>query len=77
MLDDESRAAARQLAARYGCSTSEAIRRAVLSHRDAVFGIPAGSRKERRTNLLRLIDLFKGHDAEEEIRRLKAQDEGF
>jgi hypothetical protein len=75
ILDEESRRAARQLAARYGCSTSEAIRRAVLRHRDAVFGIPAQSRRERRSNLLRLIDLFQGHDAADEIRRLKAQDE--
>ncbi len=76
-MDEESREAARQLAARYGCSTSEAIRRAVIRHRDAVFGLPAQSRQERRSNLLRLINLFKGNDAEEEIRRLKAQDEGF
>lgn len=77
ILDDESRRAARQLAARYGCSTSEAIRRAILHHRDTLFGIPAQSRQERRSNLLRLIDLFEGHDAEDEIRRLKAQDDGF
>jgi hypothetical protein len=77
ILDDDSRKAARQLAARYGCSTSEAIRRAVLSHRDAVFGIPAQSRQERRSHLLRLIDLFEGHDAADEIRRLKDQDAGF
>ena len=30
MLDDESRAAADELARHYGCSMSEAIRRAVL-----------------------------------------------
>ena len=76
-MDEESRQAARQLATRYGCSTSEAIRRAVIRHRDAVFGIPARSRQERRSSLLRLIDLFEGHDAEDEIQRLKAQDEGF
>ncbi len=77
LLDDESRAAARQLALRYGCSTSEAIRRAILRHRDTVFGVPAESRAERRKSLLRLIDLFDGNDSDEEIKRLKSQDEGF
>lgn len=77
ILDDDTRHAARQLAMRYGCSTSEAIRRAILSHRDSVFGVPAESRRERKKVLERLFELFDGHDAEEEIRRLKSQDEGF
>jgi len=77
MLDDDTRRAAKQLALRYGCSRSEAIRRAVVRHRDAVFGVPARSRQERRKVLDRLFDLFDGHDAEDEIRRLKTQDEGF
>jgi hypothetical protein len=77
MLDEDTRKAARQLALRYGCSTSEAIRRAVVRHRDAVFGVPAGSRQERRKVLDRLFDLFDGHDADDETRRLKTQDEGF
>ena len=34
ILDDESRRAARELALRYDCSLSEAIRRAVVLHRD-------------------------------------------
>ncbi len=77
LLDDDTRQAARQLALRYGCSMSEAIRRAVVRHRDAVFGVPAESRRERRRVLERLFDLFAGHDAEEEVRRLKAEDLGF
>ncbi len=77
LIDDETRQAARELALRYGCSTSEAIRRAVVRHRDAVFGLPAASRRERRKVLERLFDLFEGHDAADEIRRLKGQDEGF
>jgi hypothetical protein len=76
-LDDEPRAAARQLALRYGCSTSEAIRRAILKHRDTVFGVPAESRSERRKVLQRLFDLFDGNNPHEEIRRLKSEDEGF
>ena len=77
LLDDEVRTAARELAHRYGCSTSEAIRRAVLRQRDAVLGVPRDRRAERVRLLHRLFDLFEGHDAADEIRRLKEQDEGF
>jgi len=77
LLDEETRNAARQLALRYRCSTSEAIRRAILRHRDTVFGVPAEGRDQRRRSLLRLIELFRENDAEEEIRRIKMQDEDF
>ena len=77
LLDDDTRAAARDLAQRYDCSTSEAIRRTVLRHRDTVLGVPASERAERVRLLHRLFELFEGHDAEDEIRRLKEQDEGF
>ena len=61
----------------FQCSTSEGIRRAIIRQRDAVLGIPPARRQERVRTLERLFDLFQGHDAEEEIRRLKEQDEGF
>ena len=77
MLDEDVRSAARELAHRYGCSTSEAIRRAVLRHRDAVVGIPPARRAERVRTLERLFELFEGHDPADEVRRLKEQDEGF
>lgn len=77
VLDDDARTAARELAHRYGCSASEAIRRAILRHRDTVFGIPQARREERVRILNRLFDLFEGHDAADEVRRLKEQDEGF
>jgi hypothetical protein len=77
VLDEDVRSAARDLAHRYGCSTSEAIRRAVLRHRDAVLGIPPARRAERVRILERLFDLFQGHDPSDEVRRLKEQDEGF
>jgi hypothetical protein len=77
LLDDETRRAARQLALRYECSTSEAIRRAIVRHRDSVYGVPEEARKERCEVLQRLFVLFDGHDADDEIRQLKAQDEGF
>jgi hypothetical protein len=77
LLDEETRNAARQLALRYGCSTSEAIRRAILRHRDTVFGVPAESRAERRRVLMRLFELFDDNNPKEEIRRLKHEDEDF
>jgi hypothetical protein len=77
LLDDETRKAARQLAAVYECSTSEAIRRAVIRQRDATLGVHRATRARRRQALVRLIDLFAGHDAAAEVRRLKAEDEGF
>ena len=78
ILDEDTKQAARQLALKYGCSTSEAIRRAILRHRDAVvFGVPAESRRKRVKVLERLFVLFDDHDAEGEIRRLKSRDEGF
>ena len=77
LLDDEIQAAARELALRYGCSASEAIRRSVLRHREAVMGVSTAGRKKRVEVLDRLFQLFEGHDAEEEVRRLKEQDENF
>ena len=69
--------AARELANRYACSISEAIRRAVLHHRDTLFGDSAPWREERVQVLDRLFDLFDGHNPEDEIRRLKREDEFF
>ena len=77
LFDDETRRAAKELALRYDCSTSEAVRRAVVRHRDSVFGISNKTRRKRMATLERLFELFDGHDAEDEIRRLKDQDEGF
>ena len=77
LLDEETRRAARQLALHYGCSPSEAMRRAIVRHRDCVFGVPASSRQQRQEVLERLIGLFDGHDAEAELAALKAADEGF
>lgn len=76
MLDEPAREAARELALTYRCSTSEGIRRAILRQRDAVLGIPPAQREQRVRTLERLFELFEGHDAEDEIRRLKEQDEG-
>jgi hypothetical protein len=77
LLDDETREAARQLAAQYRCSVSEAMRRAVIDQRDAALGLPRAARRGRVRALRRLFALFEGHDADAEVKRLKAEDAGF
>lgn len=77
LLDEETRRAARELALRYGCSVSEAIRRAVVDQRDSTLGVPAESRTERRRVLERLFELFEGNDPAQEVAKLKEQDETF
>lgn len=77
LLDDETRAAARDLAREYGVSVSEAIRRSVIRQREVVVGLPARRRAERARALQRAFALFEGNDPAAEIRRLKAQDAGF
>lgn len=77
VLDDETRRAARELAASMNCSTSEAIRRAILRCRDLSRGVPPAERERRSRVLDELFGLFEGHDADEELRRLKAEDAGF
>jgi hypothetical protein len=77
LLDEATREAARDLARRYGCSTSEAIRRAIVRQRDALLGVPSARRKERVRILERLFEQFHDNDPAEEVRRLKEEDEGF
>ena len=77
LLDDETRAAARDLAREYGVSVSEAIRRSVIQQREATVGLPAKRRTERMKVLQRAFELFAGNDPAAEVRTLKAQDAGF
>lgn len=77
VLDDEARAAARQLARRYGCSVSEAIRRSLIRQRDAEIGLSSQRRRQRARTLRQLLELFEGSDPAEEVGRLKAEDLGF
>ena len=77
VLDEKAREAARQLARRYGCSVSEAMRRALIRQRDAELGVPRERRRERTRALRRLFVLFADNDAAAEVRRLKAEGEGF
>jgi len=77
VLDDKSRQAARQLARRYGCSVSEATRRALIRQRDAEVGVPRERQRERVQALRRLYALFADNDPLAEVRRLKGEDGGF
>ena len=77
LLDEETQNAARELAATYACSVSEAIRRAVVSQRDVVLGVSVEQRRERRRALERAFQLFEGNDADAEVARLKDEDDGF
>ena len=77
VLDEKARQAARQLAHRYGCSLSEATRRALVRQRDAELGLPRERRHERARAMRRLFELFSDNDPRAEIKRLKAEDEGF
>ena len=77
ILDEESRDAARQLALRLDCSTSEAIRIAIVRHKETVFGLPSDARRQRTEALRQLISLSEDMDPETEVARLKQEDEGF
>ncbi len=77
ILDDKTRRAARQLAASYDCSVSEAIRRAVVQQRDAVEAPPPEERRRRVHTLERLFVLFEGNDHEAGVQRLKSEDTGL
>jgi hypothetical protein len=45
--------------------------------RDSELGVPRKRRQERVLALRRLFSLFEGNDPSTEVRRLKAEDEGF
>jgi hypothetical protein len=75
MLDETTRRAARELAASYRCTVSEAIRRAILEQRNRGLGVSEERRRERLEAFTRLVDAFEGHDVEAELERLKEEDE--
>lgn len=75
VLDDAALQALRELARRYGCSASEAVRRALVRHRDEVVGVHEEKRRRRAAALRELVARMDGQDAEAAIARLKAEDE--
>ena len=77
VLDPATRKAARELARRYQCSASEAIRRAVIRQRDLELGVSDEVRRRRSKALERLFEIFEGVDPEAEVRRIKNEDAGF
>lgn len=77
ILDEETRRAARELALRLDCSTSEAIRRAIVRYHEITTGVSDEHRRRRVQALERLYELFEGHDPEAEIHQRKGEDEFF
>jgi hypothetical protein len=49
----------------------------VDEHADAAEEVPKHVREQRVKALERLFELFEGHDAAEEVRRLKSEDQGL
>lgn len=77
VLDESAQEAAAQLSSRLHLSVSEVIRRALLEYRDKMVGVTPEFRDQRVQALHQLFDLFEGHDAEGELRRLKREDSGY
>lgn len=77
VLDSASLEAAHQLSGRLHVSMSEVIRRALLDYRDKMVGVTPEFRDQRVAALHKLFELFDGHDAREEIKRLKSEDIGY
>jgi predicted transcriptional regulator len=77
LLDDETRQAAKQLAAALDVTPSEAVRRAIVAYRDQIAGTSGDARERRLRAFERAIDLFDGNDPEAEVRALKEQDKHF
>jgi hypothetical protein len=75
VLDEPSEEALRALTRHYGCSASEAIRRALIKHRERALGVPAEKRRRRKAALRKLIEIMDGHDWQAEIERLKEEDD--
>jgi hypothetical protein len=77
LMDEDSQRAARDLAVRLNCSTSEAIRRAIVGYRDVVVGLSRDVRSKRVGSLRKMIELSKDSDPAAEVKRLKSEDLGF
>jgi hypothetical protein len=74
VLDAPSQAALDALTRHYGCSASEAVRRALVQHRDRALGVPEEKRKRRRAALDDLVRLMDGHDWKAELDRLDEEE---
>ncbi len=74
VLDPGSEQALEALTRHYGCSASEAIRRALVSHRDRTLGVPAEKRRRRVAAFEKLVELMDGSDWQTELQQLKDED---
>lgn len=74
VLDASSQAALDALTRHYGCSASEAVRRALVHHRDRTIGVPEEKRRRRRAALEELVRLMDGHDWKAELERLDEEE---
>ncbi len=72
VLGERERRAAKKLAAHWGVTPSEAIRRALLKVESQELEVGRNRRiKERAAAFLQLITLFKGHDPRDELARIR------
>jgi len=75
VLDNSSEEALEALTRHFGCSASEAVRRALVNHRDRTLGVPAEKRRRRAAAFEKLVQLMDGTDWQTEIARLKDEDD--
>jgi hypothetical protein len=75
VLDEPSEAALQALVKHFGCSASEAVRRALVGERQRVLGVPEDKQRRRRAALEKLIEITDGHDWRAELARLKDEDD--
>lgn len=74
VLDTPSQAALDALTRHYGCSASEAVRRALIQHLDRALGVPEEKRRRRRAALEDLVRLMDGHDWQSELKSLEEEE---
>ena len=75
MMDDTAWTAARELAFVNHTSVSEAIRQAVIRQRELQLGVKSTDVERRLEILNGLFALFEGPDPDDEVLRLKDEDE--
>lgn len=73
VLGDKERRAAKKLAAHWGVTPSEAIRRALLKVEAEELEAARGkARRERVAAFEQLVKLFKGYDPDDELAQIRA-----
>jgi hypothetical protein len=73
ILGDKERRAAKKLAAHWGVTLSEAIRRSLLAmEAQELEATRSRARRERVLAFKELVKLFHGHDPEEELAQIRA-----